>query len=390
MYLKLDYTETFKASFYFIKNYNEKQKDADGKRNLKKEIRPAHKHVLEVLIRLFSTNVIKAGAISTDEITPIYTNNVKLANATLMSRRTIGNILNRLEKTQVITKEWRGTYADYVIHINPQILVYKGKIDVKNPPIKELNQAEKAEILTENTSENSNKAQSLPLILEYLKNISNLITDKVKTSQFWSNEERQAFFSLKNNTEKANKQVEISDENKISDEKKFIIAILYDYAISRVFHKLRFISHFERLHIKKYFYNELKNLEKKPLNLKFEELMLRMHLINRWITKTPTDKKQVQNRFVPIPSLYFSEKVTFNFNNTKKWLAEKINSRIWQATAVEETKAQIRQWYLYQNTVQPTADVMSYDTSEFKNVAEKLSAENGSLADAFYKQILNN
>ncbi len=123
----IHYSTSFDALQRFIQGYNDSQEE------LKSQIRQSVYCTAKEIIRLYGRVLIKANnfqKVDPENLPPLRTNNVQLANITNSSSRTIQRHIQRLLEAGIIQhKAWHGTNSSYELWINPLILLARAKLD---------------------------------------------------------------------------------------------------------------------------------------------------------------------------------------------------------------------------------------------------------------------
>lgn len=117
----IHYTRAFNALDHYVDHYNHQTK------TLSQNVRQAMILTTREIIKIYALSLLKANSIAPidpDNLPPLRTNNVQLAKKANASTRTIQRHIARLRDANIITaKKWRGSKADYELHINPDILL---------------------------------------------------------------------------------------------------------------------------------------------------------------------------------------------------------------------------------------------------------------------------
>lgn len=389
--IKMKWGPTYTALAAYRRNYNEGLKDKEtGERCIKKEVRSNHMRLAEHLIRLYSQHIDKQKVFYLDAMQPYRTNNGKLADILGVAKRSVVNHMNRLVEAGIISyKNFRGSYADYEIHLNPAIIDVQGSVDDAAKLNQELQDTVNAEILelsTENDQNYPHIAQTLPLILEFYKINKEIVTNAVNNYRYSSNDTRKAAVL----SEKAKKQPENGEslpDNLAKDQENLMLAkILFDLSKSKMFYRLKFISDSEEKLARTWFFKQLKKSGDQNKRV-FEELTLRIHLVHEFLTNKKNSKYEFQERFVPIPSVFFSETNKNGFVQTKAWLLERINKLHWKQDAMQKAAKHLKLWHEYEKIGGFDHDSSS-DYHQFQHMKKKLEKHgNKDLSNLFFTQI---
>lgn len=326
----INYTLSFKALRIFVDNFNKNEAD------IKRRLRTSHNTLLEVLIKVYSTELIKCQKRNFDiNNVPVYTNNTKLAKILKCSERTIQRYLNRICDSKAITKKvFRGTKHDYELYLNPQIFIVNNLASKQDAAIidfqikKEIQKLQNQQI-TQNLSL-SQSATDCRLINDN----SNTLLDKLnECGKLEQPTNPPSKFILKNsiNSDMGDHVEKMGDhvpgvvnfnERKIAAPEqsliKDFIERLWAMCFIRFYSHLVFMAPSQVRFAKTFFAHEFMFTEQKNYYKKFTELQTRIVQAETWANK---------NKFkIPLPDTYFSEKFKHSFHNTKVWFeVSKVN-----------------------------------------------------------------
>jgi hypothetical protein len=148
-------------------------------KDLGEQLRPAHEHYFEELLRLAAIQLYeknkKTGAEKIDNVVKISTNSWELGKRLKVNGRTIRNYNTRLEAAGILVKQYRGNDKNYILHLNPFIVPIFDRNDLSGVP--ELFQ--KNEIASNFAKKLGRK--SLPILLyeDLQRHFNKQLTEKV-------------------------------------------------------------------------------------------------------------------------------------------------------------------------------------------------------------------
>lgn len=332
----IHYATAFNALDTYVDNYN------TNTTSLSQQVRQAMILTTREIIKLYALSLLKANsinAIDLQNLPPLRTNNVQLAKKVKASSRTIQRHLHRLREANIITsKNWRGSKADFELHLHPDILLINGKKAVEKPkmPLKEAQnlKSENQSIIKEETTTcrhtdtcNNGYINNILIAVSNSKKTTSSLpltsTDKSRnatgnretgyTGETAPKKNDDAGETARNKRVTAQTGAENSDADVArSASLSVYIKALWTLARNTIY-KGQYLTQSQEQQALNWLQLWYEPVPDKMLSKVHQVYVERMAIVQKYIAKDP------ENRFVQLPNQYFNPMNPFGFTGTRKW-----------------------------------------------------------------------
>ena len=345
----INYAKSFKAVDKYFKEYNENKTQQD-----KTALKAGHYATMQAIIKLYGRYLYSKKMLFTkgsvgasyEEIPPLNTNNIRIAEHIKGSDRTVRNHIRRLiEAGLIIKKQNHGRVQNFDLWINPEIIGVKKKLDLK-----EIKKTISQEIINANTEEievektqkkETSKAplrKNLPLNVSCdtetknlvnnnnpvndkvsLKSDNNSVSPKVETKDT-KQETRESGNELANRPTEKEKNVAAKKEKDLDTYHKTLIDFFWSYALSTIYKDIDLEEHQEviaKRHLQKYFENS-KN--KETSKRWYAQYCKRIAMAYTFYQNHPEYE-------IYQPSYYFDPVNKNGFSATRKWYLKHLDNK---------------------------------------------------------------
>ena len=174
---------TGRSKFDYLDLWNEYSEAYNKDKNLGEQLRGMHKALYFALLDILRTQIYKDNialnrnennldyAVNPAEPYPFKTNNGYLKTIIhVKSEKTVYNLLNRLIDAGVVIKKGRGAYRDYIIEINPDLVLLKSYAEPGFDPVFFIRQKKSKNENTANSKEQSEKLTAVSVYTDFNSN----------------------------------------------------------------------------------------------------------------------------------------------------------------------------------------------------------------------------
>ncbi|MCC6447165.1 MAG: hypothetical protein IT215_00575 [Chitinophagaceae bacterium] len=339
----INFSATFQVMEHYMSFYNTKPLTRYKKKENKLIevpilLKAAHFQLMFTIVKMYSAQLNKGFQMQIDgTLPPFLTNNEAMATKFKCSSRTIRRYIKLLCHVGILEKIFRGSIHDFKLTIRPDLLRFAYEVDPKTIK-KEIDQAELNELrdnvlqkatLTECPYKDSgtinkklidkveNPAKKIPV----KPNIPAGFSDKNHDS---GNTKRQAKTMPEKipakNEAKRQVGVAISSGENFSAAKFAaplasifsIVQNLWNLALTSIYMRIEYLTPAEIEYAYLYFFKQFENVKESDYQKIYNDLKIRLYMVNAWLKKSP-------DRYIPIPSKYFSPDNPNGFDNTVSW-----------------------------------------------------------------------
>lgn len=346
----IDYTKSFKQIDKFFEKFNEGKTMSDPTR-----LKSNTKAIAYTLIKLYGHHLYQKkmlfvkgsiGAELYDDIPPLSTNNIRIAEKVNCTDRTVKRHIKKLVDSGLIIKKINhGRVNNYELWIDPEIIGVKKKLDLKQinkvisdeivkSNLKELaviEDASKSSLRTKSPlnvscdteTKNLDNINNTPVDKESLKSDdSNSVSPKVETQETTQDtrESKLKKITPKNKTQKNNEKS--SAKSKASDKYiKMLIDFLWNYSVFAIYKDFEMEDHQEMIakqHFQKYF---AKSTSKEQAKRWYDQYIKRIGMASIYFKNHPDFE-------IHLPSHYFDTENKKGFVGTRGWYLKYTEGKI--------------------------------------------------------------
>lgn len=359
---KINYSKSFKAIDEFFEKYNDGKTMGD-----KTRLKANTKATAYAIIRLYGNYLYSKkmlfvkgtiGAELCNDIPPLSTNNIRIAEHINTTDRTVRNHIKKLVDVGLIVKKVNhGKLNNFELWLNPEILGIKKKLDLKEIQAKiskEIINSNTEEINQKNEALNLSQRKNLPLNVscdtetknldntnnttvdkESLKSDNISVSSKAETKDT-EQETRESKTTKNSNPTKKLKKIsskqKVSPENKEVSPKKIelekhiksLIDFLWSLSVSLIYNDMELEEH-QQIIAKRHFQQFFKKATSKEIASRwYKQYCKRITMASIYYKNHPEYEKH-------LPSFYFDPENEKGFRATKGWYVKYTTSKLKQA-----------------------------------------------------------